>query len=96
MSCLAVPHIPTELPFGLGLGIPKLGLGPFNFSFCCTFNIPLSISTDDLLPLLAAIGITPANLSFSGNLLKPIQAQLIAVNKFIDKLTLNCPFDGQK
>jgi hypothetical protein len=95
MSCLSVPHVPTNLPFGLGIGIPKAGVGPFSFTLCCTWNIPLAVSTDDLLPLLAAIGITPKTLSWSGNLLKPVQAKLIAVNRVIDKLQLNCPLDGQ-
>lgn len=95
MSCIQAPMLPTTFPIGLTLGIPKIGIGiDLSINFCCQFNLPLSVSTDDLLPLLAAIGITPSTLVLSADLLKPIQAQLIAVNKFLSKLQINCPLNG--
>jgi hypothetical protein len=95
MACLAAPKLPTTFPIGITLGVPKLGIGiNLGINLCCQFNIPLSVSTDDLIALLQAAGINIHTLSLNADLLKPIQAYLLAANKFIDKLELNCPLDG--
>jgi hypothetical protein len=95
MSCLAAPKLPTSFPIGLSFGLPKLTLGiDLSINFCCQFNLPISVSTDDLIALLAAAGITLPTLALNADLLKPIQAQLILVNKYLDKVQLNCPLDG--
>lgn len=93
-NCIQLPTLPTELPFGISLGIPKAGIGiNLAINFCCHFNLPLSVSTDDLIAILAVAGITLPTLAFNANLLKPIQATLIAVNTYIKNLPLACPLD---
>ena len=95
MSCLSAPKLPTSLPVGLTLGVPKVGIGVnLGINLCCHFNVPIAVSTDDVLALLAAAGISVHAIPLTANLLKPIQTYLIAANKFLDKLQLNCPFDG--
>jgi hypothetical protein len=95
VSCIQAPKLPTSFPIGLSFALPKASLGiNLGINFCCQFNLPISVSTDDLIALLAAAGITLPELALNADILKPIQAQLILVNKYLDKLQLNCPLDG--
>jgi hypothetical protein len=91
-NCIALPTLPTSLPVGLTLGVPKAGLGiNLALNLCCNYNVPLSVSTDDLIALLSAAGLSVHTLQLTGNLLAPIQAQLIAANTYIKNLPLYCP-----
>lgn len=94
MSCIQVPQLPTTLPLGITLGVPKAGIGiDLAINFCCHFNLPLSLSTDDLIALLQAVGINIHTISLNVDVLKPIQAYLIAANKYIKKLEFDCPLN---
>jgi hypothetical protein len=93
-NCIELPVLPTVLPFGISLGIPKVGIGinP-GINFCCQFNVVLAVSTEDLVAVLTAAGITIPTLPLNGNLLKPIQATLIKVNTYIKNIPLKCPIE---
>ena len=94
MSCIQVPQLPTTLPFGITLGPPNGSIGVnLAINFCCHFNLPLSISVSDLLALLKAAGLDLSSITLSADLLKPIQAQLFAINKFIKKAQFSCPLN---
>lgn len=94
MACIQALQLPTTLPFGITLGLPTIGIGiDLGINFCCHFNLPLQISTADLLALLRAAGLDIHSISLSANLLKPVQAQLLAVNNFLKKLTFSCPMN---
>ena len=94
MSCIQAFQVPTTLPFGITLGLPPIGIGiNLGINFCCHFNLPLQVSTADLLALLKDAGLDLSTIQLNADLLKPVQAQLLAVNKFLKKLTFSCPLN---
>ena len=93
-NCISIPSLPTELPLGISLGLPQLAFSPnLSLNLCCNFNLALNVSTADLVALLQAAGINIHTLQINGNLLKPIQATLIAINTYLANLPLHCPIE---